>query len=151
MGAVTVGGIVKVVKSLGDLAVQSTVVLDRVDKMSQKIGMSRQGFQEWDYILAQTGANVDGLQMSMKTLATQAEQVSQGNAESTRIVQELGVEVTDVNGKMKDQEQLFNEVFLALSDVEDETKRTAAASKLLGRSATELDQLLIKVLKRLNT
>ena len=46
MGAVTVGAVVKVVKELGNLAVQSTVTLDRVDKMSQKIGMSRQGFQE---------------------------------------------------------------------------------------------------------
>lgn len=138
MGVVTVGAIVKVVKSLGDMAIQSTVALDRVDKMSQKIGVSRQGFQEWDYILAQNGASVDGLQMSLKTLSTQAEQVNQGSAESIRLFEELGVEVNDVNGKMKDQEQLFNEVFLALSNVESETKRTAMASKLLGRSATEL-------------
>lgn len=138
MGAVTVGAVLKVVKSLGDLAVQSTVVLDRVDKMSQKIGMSRQGFQEWDYILAQTGANVDGLQMSMKTLATQADAVIQGSSEATRMFKELGVEVTDLNGNMKDQEALFSEVFLALSDMEDETTRTAYASRLLGRSATEL-------------
>jgi hypothetical protein len=138
MGAVTVGAIVKVVKSLGDLAIQSTVALDRVDKMSQKIGVSRQGFQEWDYILSQSGASVDGLQMSMKTLSTQAEQVTQGSSESVRMFERLGVEVTDVNGKMKDQETLFNEVFLALSSLESETERTALASKLLGRSATEL-------------
>ena len=138
MGAVTVGAVIKVTKALADMAVQSTVVLDRVDKMSQKIGMSRQGFQEWDYILAQTGANVDGLQMSMKTLATQADAVIQGSSEATRMFGELGVEVTDLNGNMKDQETLFREVFLALSDMEDETTRTAYASRLLGRSATEL-------------
>ena len=138
MGAVTVGAVIKVTKALADMAVQSTVVLDRVDKMSQKIGMSRQGFQEWDYILAQTGANVEGLQMSMKTLATQADAVIQGSSEATRMFGELGVEVTDLNGNMKDQETLFREVFLALSDMEDETTRTAYASRLLGRSATEL-------------
>jgi archaellum component FlaC len=138
MGAVTVGAVVKVVKELGNLAVQSTVVLDRVDKMSQKIGMSRQGFQEWDYILAQTGANIDGLQMSMKTLSTQADAVTKGGSEATAMFEKLGVEVLDVNGKMKDQEALFSEVFLALSDLESETERTAMASRLLGRSATEL-------------
>lgn len=26
---------------------------DRIDKLSQKIGMSRKGFQQWDYILSQ--------------------------------------------------------------------------------------------------
>ena len=114
MGVVTVGAIVKVVKSLGDMAIQSTVALDRVDKMSQKIGVSRQGFQEWDYILAQNGASVDGLQMSLKTLSTQAEQVNQGSAESIRLFEELGVEVNDVNGKMKDQEQLFRGALGAL-------------------------------------
>lgn len=138
MGAVTVGAVVKVVKELGNLVVQSTVVLDRVDKMSQKIGMSRQGFQEWDYILAQTGANIDGLQMSMKTLSTQADAVTKGGSEATAMFEKLGVEVLDVNGKMKDQEALFSEVFLALSDLESETERTAMASRLLGRSATEL-------------
>lgn len=138
MGAVTVGAVVKVVKELGNLAVQSTVTLDRVDKMSQKIGMSRQGFQEWDYILAQTGANIDGLQMSMKTLSTQADAVTKGGSEATAMFEKLGVEVLDVNGKMKDQEALFSEVFLALSDLESETERTAMASRLLGRSATEL-------------
>jgi len=138
MGAVTVGAVVKVVKELGNLAVQSTVVLDRVDKMSQKIGMSRQGFQEWDYILAQSGANIDGLQMSMKTLSTQADAVTKGGSEATAMFEKLGVEVLDVNGKMKDQEALFSEVFFALSDLESETERTAMASRLLGRSATEL-------------
>jgi len=138
MGVVTVGAVLKTVKSLADLAVQSTVTLDRVDKMSQKIGMSRDGFQEWDYILKQNGASVDGLQMSMKTLSTQADQVVKGNKESTEMFKKLGVEVTDVNGKMKDQEQLFNEVFLALSNLESETERTALAGRLLGRSATEL-------------
>ena len=138
MGAVTVGAVVKVVKELGNLAVQSTVVLDRVDKMSQKIGMSRQGFQEWDYILAQSGANIDGLQMSMKTLSTQADAVTKGGSEATAMFEKLGVEVLDVNGKMKDQEALFSEVFLALSELESETERTAMASRLLGRSATEL-------------
>jgi archaellum component FlaC len=138
MGAVTVGAVVKVVKELGNLVVQSTVVLDRVDKMSQKIGMSRQGFQEWDYILAQTGANIDGLQMSMKTLSTQADAVTKGGSEATAMFEKLGVEVLDVNGKMKDQEALFSEVFFALSDLESETERTAMASRLLGRSATEL-------------
>ena len=138
MGAVTVGAVVKVVKELGNLAVQSTVTLDRVDKMSQKIGMSRQGFQEWDYILAQTGANVDGLQVSMKTLSSQADMVNKGNKEAIETFEELGVEVNDVNGNLKDQETLFNEVFLALSNVENETKRQTLASKLLGKSASEL-------------
>src|SRR5690554_2540421 len=28
---------------------------DRIDKMSQKLGMTREGFQSWDYVLSQNG------------------------------------------------------------------------------------------------
>lgn len=140
--ALTTAGIaamaIAAVKQIANLVKGTMELTDRIDKMSQKIGMSRKGFQEWDYILEQNGASVDGLQMSMKTLATQAEAVTKGGAESTKMFKRLGVEVRDTNGNLKDQEQLFKEVFLALSDVESETERTALASRLLGRSATEL-------------
>ena len=44
---------------------------DRVDKMSQKIGLSRQKYQEWDYILSQSGSDIDKMQVGMKTLSQQ--------------------------------------------------------------------------------
>lgn len=142
LGGVTVGSIINAVKKLGDMAIQSTVALDRVDKLSQKIGMSRQGFQEWDFAIAQSGASIEGLQMGMKTLATQADAAAKGTGDSAEMFKKLGVEITDANGKIKDQETLFNEVFLALSDLESETERTAIASRLLGRASTELAPML---------
>lgn len=111
---------------------------DRVDKLSQKIGISRKAFQEWDFILSQSGARVEGLQMSVKTLARAADEAQQGTESYAESFERLGISITDTNGKMKDQEVLFNETFSALSDLESETERTALASELLGRSATEL-------------
>src|SRR6056297_2100088 len=46
--------------------------LDRVDKMSQQLGMSTDAFQEWDFILSQSGVSIDQMQMGMKTLAQRA-------------------------------------------------------------------------------
>ena len=137
-GAAVAGAIVTVTKKLYDLAVQSSEMSDNVDKMSQKIGISRESYQEWDFILSQSGASVDGLQTSIKTLSNAAAEASQGTAEYSDEFDRLGISVTDANGKLKDQETLFGEVFNALSDMEDETQRTATAAKLLGRSATEL-------------
>ncbi len=137
-GSAVAGAIVFVTKKLYDMASQSAEMSDRVDKMSQKIGISREAFQEWDFILSQSGASADGLQTSVKTLSNAAAEAAQGTAEYKDEFDRLGISVTDVNGVMKDQETLFNEVFGALSDMEDQTQRTATASKLLGRSATEL-------------
>ena len=137
VGAVAVG-IVAVGKKLFNMATDAAAAGDRVDKMSQKIGISRDAFQEWDFILSQSGASVDGLQMSVKTLSNAASEARDGTAEYKDEFDRLGISVTDTNGKMKTQEGLLNEVFAALSNMEDETQRTATASKLLGRSATEL-------------
>lgn len=135
---VTVAAIGMAVKKMGEMVMASATALDRVDKLSQKIGLSRTAFQEWDYILGQSGASVEGLQMGVKTLSNAADEARKGTALYAEAFDKLGVSVTDANGNMKDQETLFNEVFSALADMENQTERTALANKLLGRSATEL-------------
>ncbi len=133
MGAVSTG-----IGAIAGASVKISETTDNIDKMSQKIGISRESYQEWDFVLSQFGANVDGLQTSMKTLSAAADDVATGGKTYTEQFDKLGVSITDVNGNMKDQETLFNEVFTALQGVEDETTRTAIASDLLGKSATEL-------------
>ena len=135
---VTVAAIGMAIKKMGEMVMASATALDRVDKLSQKIGISRTAFQEWDYIIGQSGASVEGLQMGIKTLASAADEASKGNKQYKDSFDKLGVSVTDTNGQMKDQEALFSEVFSALADMENQTERTALASDLLGRSATEL-------------
>lgn len=51
---------------------------DRVDKLSQKIGLSRESFQEWDYVLAQNGIDVEKLQTGIKTMTDAMGGVGQG-------------------------------------------------------------------------
>ena len=115
---------------------------DEVDKMSQKIGISRDAYQEWAFALSQSGADVAGLQMGVKTLSKAAYEASQGVSTYADNFDELGIAVTNADGSLKDQEVLLNETITALQAMDDETKRTAIASELLGRSATELAPLL---------
>ena len=131
-------GVVALVKKVDSLVKGTAQLTDRIDKQSQKIGMSRKAYQEWDYILDQTGANVDRLQMSMKTLSTVVDEAERGNKTYVETLERLGVETKDVNGRAKSQERIFKDVFSALANVSNETERTALASRLLGRSATEL-------------
>lgn len=106
---------------------------DEIDKMSQKLGISAQAYQEWDFILEHCGANVEGLQASMKTLANAA---ADGSDSTTEAFSKLGLKMEDVQ-KMS-QEDLFATVISRLQDMGESTERTAVAADLLGRSATEL-------------
>lgn len=115
---------------------------DRVDKMSQKIGMSRKGFQEWDYVLSQNGSSVDNLQMGYKTLAIQMGNAQTGSKASVSLFNKLGVAVKDASGNLRTQEDVFNDTVRALQGMSNPTEKAIIAQKLFGRSAIELKPLL---------
>ena len=106
LGALTTGA-VALVKGAQDVA-------DRIDDMSNKIGISRKGFQEWDYLLGQNGAKIESLQMGFKTLSKQIVNASAGNKTSAKIFKDLGINIYSATGKLKNQEQVFNELVNAL-------------------------------------
>jgi archaellum component FlaC len=115
---------------------------DRIDKMSQKIGMSRKAFQEWDYIMSQNGGNVESLQMGFKTLTTQIEGVQKGSKDSIKAFSSLGVSVKDANGQFRSQDEIFNDTIRKLQRIKNPTQKAMLANRLFGRSAAELRPLL---------
>lgn len=106
---------------------------DHVDKMSQKIGMSREGFQKWDYVLNRAGTSIDSMAPVMKKLSTSA-------VENSDAFQKLGISQEEVANMS--QEELFGRTIEALSGMEEGAERTALASKLLGKGASELAPLI---------
>lgn len=106
---------------------------DTIDKMSQKMGMSSDAYQEWDFVLQHCGASIESLKPAMKTLATAAENGSDAFAK-------LGLSQEQIAGMS--QEQLFDATIAGLQNVTDETQRTYLAGQLLGKGATELGPLL---------
>lgn len=113
---------------------------DNIDKMSQKLGLSRKGFQEWDYILSQNGASIDSMKMGMKTLTNSLDSVSQSGTTAGTAFERLGISYDQLQGKS--QEEVFEMTITALQGVESETERAALANQLLGRSGVELAPLL---------
>lgn len=106
---------------------------DNIDKMSQKMGMSAQAYQEWDAIMQHSGTSIESMQAGMKTLANAVEN---GN----KAFERLGMSQEEIANMS--QEELFGATITALQNVESETERTYLAGQLLGRGATELGALL---------
>lgn len=131
-------GIGTVVAATSALAIKAGETCDRIDDMSNKIGISRQGFQEWDYLLQQNGGNIESLQMGFKTLTNQVSKANSGNKESAKIFKTLGISIKDSNGKLKTQEEIFNELVPALQRMPEDVQKAKIANDLLGRSGSEL-------------
>ena len=136
-GASVVAGFTAGVTALGvaftDSAKKTAEYGDNVDKMSQKIGISAEAYQKWDYVMQRAGMSVDSLKMGMKTLSQQAEQNSED-------FQKLGISQEEVASLS--QEELFEKTIKGLSQMESGTERAVLATKLLGRTGTELGPLL---------
>ena len=129
LGAAVVGASGAVVKGAKEVAAYG----DNVDKMSQKIGISAEGYQKWSYVMERAGTNIDSMQAGMKTLSKAAESESDAFAA-------IGLSMEEVHSMS--QEDLFGAVIAGLSDMEAGTERTALATQLLGRAGADLGPLL---------
>ena len=81
--------------------IDTAAIGDNIDKMSQKMGLSAQAYQEWDAIMQHSGTSIDAMQSSMKTLANAVEN---GN----KAFEELGISQEEmalwirINNKISD-------------------------------------------------
>lgn len=115
---------------------------DRIDKMSQKIGLSRDSFQKWDYIMSQSGTDIEKMQVGMKTMSQQMVASTKQGSEAQKMFQRLGVSVKDSNGNFKSQEQAFEEVIRAFQKMPDGIEKANMAQKLFGKTGSDLRPLL---------
>lgn len=129
VGAATVG----LGKAVVDSAKGVAEYGDNIDKMSQKMGISIEAYQEWDAVMQHSGTSMETMKASMKTLANAVEN---GNEAFERIG------LTQEQLASMNQEQIFESTIAGLQNVEDVTERTYLAGQLLGRGATELGALL---------
>ncbi|MBP0987983.1 MAG: hypothetical protein J6S92_06860, partial [Oscillospiraceae bacterium] len=61
---------------------------DNVDKMSQKLGISAEKYQEWDFVMQHSGSDIDKMTTSMKKLADAVEEPTD---KSTAAFEKLGI------------------------------------------------------------
>lgn len=120
---------------MAKMATSAAGTADNIDKMSQKIGISREAYQELDFALSQSGTDVDKLQTGMKTMSQQVEK-------NAKAFEDLGVALTDSDGKARSQEEIFYDTVRALQEMEEGTEKTVAATQLFGKTGTELMPLL---------
>lgn len=141
--AVAVGAVASAgAAAMYGMATKAAAATDTIDKMSQKIGVSRTAYQELDFVLSQSGTSVDKMQAGMKTLTTAIDGVSSGNKTAIENFNKLGVSALDANGNMRAQEDVLFDTIAAFQKMEDGTEKARLAQELFGKTGTELMPLL---------
>lgn len=106
---------------------------DNIDKMSQKMGLSAEAYQEWDAVMQHSGASIDSMQRGMTTLSKAAESGSEA-------FEKIGISQEEIANMS--QEELFAKTIEGLQSMEAGTERNVLAQQLLGGSSKELGALL---------
>lgn len=135
MGAVTAvgAGVTALGKTFTDSAGSVASYGDDIDKMSQKMGLSAEAYQEWDAVMQHSGTSIDAMARGMTTLSKAA-------LEGDDSFEKLGISQAEL--KNMSQEELFAKTIEGLQNMESGTERTVLAQKLLGGSSKQLGALL---------
>ena len=143
--AAVAAAIVKVEKAMISMTKESATFADNIITLSMQTGQSTQQLQEFAYASELIDVSVDTLQGSLRKLTNNMQDTMNGTGNAKASFDELGVSVTNaVDGSMRSANDVFYETIDALGQVKNETERDAMAMDIFGRSAQDLNPLIIQ-------
>lgn len=123
-------------KAIFDMAKETATAGDEIEKNSQKVGLSYQAYQEWDYAMKISGTEMAACTTGLKTLTNSFDDANNGSAGAIEKFERLGLSMEDLQGLSR--EDLFSTVVTAIQGITDETEKAAAANDLFGKSGQDL-------------
>lgn len=142
--AALVTAIVKVEKALIDVTKESAKFADDILTMSMTTGQSAQQLQEFSYAAELIDVSIDTLQTSLTKLTNNMQNAMNGTGDAKKAFEQLGIAVTDSEGNMRTANDVFYETIDALGKVGNATERDALSMDIFGRSAQDLNPLIIQ-------
>lgn len=142
--AIAGSAIAKGLKEIWDISSQVAEVGDNIDKASQKMLLSAQAYQEWDYIAKMSGTTIESVGAAVYELS---KKVAQGGDETLALLEEIGVSAADA--MTATPEDLFSMVVAGLQNVEDIGRRAYISDALMGGSAKDLETIFNSTQKAL--
>ncbi len=126
-------------KAVWDMAKDTAAATDEIDKQRQKLGLTAEAYQEWDYILSQNGVEITSVSTGLKTLTNKIDDAKNGSESAQEMFQKLGISMEQLNTMSR--EEAFEAAIKGMQGLEDSTARAALANDLFGKSGQEMSAL----------
>ena len=108
---------------------------DSLQTLSEQTGVSVETLQAWDYAS-------ELIDTDFNTMTNAFKKLESSMASSPEVFKELGVEVTNSSGHMRDAEAVYMDTIDALGRIRNATEQDQMAMKIFGKSATELTGMI---------
>ena len=136
--------IVKAEKQLISMTKESAAYADNILTLSLTTGQTTDQLQEFSYASELIDVSLDTLQGSLTKLTNNMQDTANGTGNAQAAFQQLGVSVTDADGHLRSANDVFYDAIDALGDVTNATERDALAMDIFGRSAQDLNPLIVQ-------
>ena len=131
------------IKKVGQALLDAAADADELTTLSIKTGIATDELQKMKYAAETMNVSVDTVTGSMTKLTQKMASAADGSAGAVDAFKKLGIEVTNQDGTLRDRNEVFQEAITALGEIENVTERDAAAMDIFGKSAQELNPLIM--------
>ena len=129
-------------KALVQAGVAAASYGDEMLTASKVTRMSTDTLQEYAYAAELIDTDLEDVEKALSKNTKSMASAQSGSKAYANAYKELGVEVEDANGNLRNSEDVFWDAIDALGKMENKTKADALAMQLFGKSARELNPLI---------
>lgn len=130
-------GLYKLVTGTSDLA-------SHIAEASDRIGISTDAFQAWNYQAVQSGLKTEELEGLLLKFSKAMGTAAYEGGEMADVFQALGIRIKDSHGQARRMEDVLPEVAKAMQKIQNPTLRNKVLMDLFGKSGAKVGEFLTK-------
>ncbi|HLS19392.1 MAG TPA: phage tail tape measure protein [Paracoccaceae bacterium] len=116
--------------------------LDAIGNTADRLGLTTDALQELRSAASQAGISTGTLDMAMQRFGRRVAEARQGTGAAKSALQEMGIALTDAEGKARPLMDVLRDVADRLATMEDKTDRNRLAFKLFDSEGVQLVNML---------
>lgn len=116
---------------------------DEINTLAKQTGLSTEEIQKFKYASEIIDVPLETLTGSMAKLTKNMGTAKEGTGEAAEAFDTLGVSITNNDGSLRSNQEVFDETIAKLGEMENSTERDAAAMDIFGKSAQDLNPLIL--------
>lgn len=136
--------VVEVEKALANLTLEQAAAAGEIQDVAMQTGLSTEAVQRYQYACDMIGVSFDTVASSQAKMIRSMADVQSGSETAAATWNQLGIEVMNADGSLRDAQEVFLEVIDVLGQIENATQRDAVSMEIFGRSAQDLNPLIVQ-------
>ena len=128
--------------ALGTITYKAGKAADDLNTLSKQTGISTKDLQLYAAAADLTDVSVEAMAKTHQKLKKNMLGAMDGTNEQAQYFEQLGIDITNADGSLRDANEVFDETIAALGKMENETERDAIAMAIFGKSANELNPII---------